>query len=183
MKIVTRHPFFTIAILCFIFFVPMIFSWFMYQHANQWHLSQNNHGELIEPPIILETLHLKIKKQSTWLLLYIAPEHCLFICKQNLYELQQTHLALGKDQERIQRTVASLEFSPSLQEALQSYPEVTTTLISLKDLALLPTSSNHTNQLYVIDPHGNMMMHYPGSFKMRELHDDLKRLLKISQIG
>lgn len=37
--------------------------------------------------------------------------------------------------------------------------------------------------LYIIDPKGNMMMHYPHNIATRDVLSDLKRLLRVSKIG
>jgi len=39
------------------------------------------------------------------------------------------------------------------------------------------------NRLYLVDPAGNLLMHYPQGFKDLGLMEDLKHLLKWSQIG
>ena len=39
------------------------------------------------------------------------------------------------------------------------------------------------NRLYLVDPNGNILLHYPYGFKDIGLMEDLKHLLKWSQIG
>ncbi len=38
-------------------------------------------------------------------------------------------------------------------------------------------------QLWIVDPHGNLVLRYDGKANGKSILDDLKHLLKISQIG
>ena len=38
-------------------------------------------------------------------------------------------------------------------------------------------------QLWIVDPHGNLVLRYDGKANGKAILDDLKHLLKISQIG
>jgi len=37
--------------------------------------------------------------------------------------------------------------------------------------------------IFLVDPRGNLMMRYGADISMKGMHEDLKRLLKLSQIG
>jgi hypothetical protein len=42
---------------------------------------------------------------------------------------------------------------------------------------------NDTPHLWIIDPHGNLVLRYDPSIKGKELLNDLRHLLKLSNIG
>jgi len=50
-------------------------------------------------------------------------------------------------------------------------------------LAAFPTAVDGLPGIYIVDPHGNLMMSYPASGSARGLLKDLERLLRLSNIG
>jgi hypothetical protein len=50
-------------------------------------------------------------------------------------------------------------------------------------LAAFPPAVDGAAGIYIVDPHGNLMMSYPASGSARGLLKDLERLLKLSHIG
>ena len=49
-------------------------------------------------------------------------------------------------------------------------------------LALFPVAGRAT-QLFIVDPHGNLMMSYDARTDPKGLREDLKKLLNLSHIG
>jgi hypothetical protein len=43
--------------------------------------------------------------------------------------------------------------------------------------------AEHRNSLYIVDPHGNLMMRHDAAHTSKDLLTDLKQLLKLSHIG
>jgi hypothetical protein len=50
-------------------------------------------------------------------------------------------------------------------------------------LAGFPPAIGSSDGIYIVDPHGNLMMSYPASGSARGLLKDLERLLRLSNIG
>jgi hypothetical protein len=48
-------------------------------------------------------------------------------------------------------------------------------------LELLPSPDSH--RIYLVDPLGNVMMFYPAGAPAKGMLEDMKRLLRLSQIG
>ncbi|MAM00497.1 hypothetical protein [Hydrocarboniclastica marina] len=165
-----------------------------------------NKGELLQPVGAVETLGLRTvdntpltdrffpaREEPLWLILTIA-EACDTACRKALHEVRQVHIALGKESERVERglwvvqsTAAGAGESISDGQTLgQQYPELVLlehesgqARPELPGAAELQTSY----QIYVIDPNGNIVLRYDASNAGEDLLDDLKKLLRLSNIG
>jgi hypothetical protein len=119
-------------------------------------------------------------------LLYVAPGECTTLCKKNMYQLQQIHIATGKDQSRVLRVnlsfnrnkSAPLEF-PGILHLIANKQQFANFIVSLptKTLAL------SVGAIYLVDPLGNVLMSYALDANPAGLLKDLKHLLGVSQIG
>lgn len=175
-----------------IFVVPILIALMMVKWSETTFFKHSNHGQLLQPPLTLSQLSLTwlpfssqtlSQTNSSWHLVYIFPQACFNSCQERVKALRQLHLALGKDQPRVQQILASVVFPPALLAKLQSdYPELRLALLP----KLLETNQHQFAQaeaLYIIDPHNNVILYYTADFKLKDLYQDLTHLLKSSQIG
>lgn len=191
----------TLLLLGLLFFGPMLFATFLYFKADQFNIKLGNHGELINPPIYLSKLNLEDFEhqpialntlKGKWWLVYLSPEQCFNACHEILFNMRQIQTALGKEAPRVQRMV----IAPSEREAdplelfiNKNYPEVQRALIShdnyLKHFGKLgdPKDRAALGELVLIDPKGQVVLYYDGDTPPKGMLTDIKRLLKISQIG
>ena len=97
-------------------------------------------------------------------------------CQEATHLLRQINVALGKEAHRVTRLLVNQqgEFSEQLQT---DFPA----LIQLKSLSVEAFTAGEG--VYVVDPLGNIMMHYNTDFVGKELLKDLKKLLRTSNIG
>ncbi len=171
---------------------PFVLATFMYYTG--WGIPQGrvNHGQLLRPPVAVADLGLirdngkplgaifdpAVTKRH-WLMLVMAPR-CDERCDHMLYLAHQIHVALGKDADRLRRAF----WTQQPPADLTKYPN----LIQLRANPAprvwpgVP-AAEHDLQVYLVDPHGNVIMRYPGDTKGKPMLDDLKRLLKLSRIG
>lgn len=146
------------------------------QEGGVW--STTNNGSFVEPPLTVADLGLvdgqgrPITEGKTWWLWVVAPQGCEAVCKTALHQLRQLHVLLNKDADRVQRALVTLDSrAPAVME---EYPR----------LQHLSGSAPALDQgIYVIDPIGNLVFFYPLADAGKAVLDDLKRLLKLSQIG
>ena len=191
-----RRSLLIILILFFIFFIPLQAAKRFYIHGtNFFHKASTQHGYLIQPPLVLNQLSLydtnqhifnPQKLQGKWLLLYVGPDQCSALCKKNLYQLQQIHIATGKDQSRVLRVRLSfktnkptvIEF-PGMLHLIVDKQQFANFIANMptKTLALL------VGAIYLVDPLGNILMSYTLETNPSGLLKDLKHLLGVSQIG
>ena len=165
--------------------------------------STGNFGELVQParPIQDATLYsldgrdFQLSElRHKWLMVTFAPADCPASCQENIYKMRQTHIALAKNQKRVQRLLimtTAVETAALTQQRLQGYPDMlvaTTTAATLETLSQafrLPSGSplEDAGRIYIIDTMGNLMMSYPDGAEAKGILKDMDRLLRVSQIG
>jgi hypothetical protein len=121
-----------------------------------------------------------------WALVYIGSGECGASCRNSLYVMRQTRLALNKDMTRVARVFlvtggccdrAFLAHEHAGLEILDASAPAAQTL-----LAQFP-SEDREHTLFIVDPLGNLMESYDTRGNPRGLLEDLKKLLALSHIG
>ena len=146
------------------------------QEGGVW--STTNHGEFVDPPLTVAELGLKgrdgqlLTEGGTWWLWVVSESDCLGECATAVHQLRRLHILLNRDTDRVQRGLLT---APGLTPALLSeYPgaqHFTGDLSALRE------------GIYIVDPIGNLVLYYPLSDAGKPVLTDLKKLLKLSQIG
>lgn len=184
-------------LLAALFATPVILSTLLY--TLDWRpQGAVNYGELVQPPRPLPAVGLRdvngmpADLRGKWSLVYFAPLACAEPCRQSLYKMRQVHLAQGQERDRLQRVMIVGAKAPDwLASVHRDYPDLrilTGTPENITTLAqvfvLTPDDSPaRLDRIYVVDPLGNLMMSYPVDADPSGMRKDLKRLLKISQVG
>ena len=148
-----------------------------------------NHGELLQPPRVLPESGLRhadgrplpsSQLRGKWLLLMAAEQSCDASCERNLQQLRQVHIALNKEQSRVQRVFISTGAAgPALVKMQQDFPGL---LVASATDTAWRQALDGSQTLYLVDPFGNVMMRYGDPADMRGVLKDLERLLKYSWI-
>ncbi|MFV8572215.1 hypothetical protein ACNQ6O_13495 [Marinobacter sp. SBS5] len=179
-------------------FGPMVLATIMFYTGWLNPAGITNSGELLQPVVSVQTLNLETvsgeplaerfgveKVDPQWLML-VAAGNCTEACEKLLYLARQVNIALGKNAPRVSRaawlgtTPAALEarWNEEYQrmERLQQVPGTT---------PVWPEGVNPDTEarILLIDPFGNVMMHYGAEHTGKQMLKDLKQLLKLSQIG
>lgn len=194
-------PTLILGLLFIVFMGPMLFAWGMYKRADNLEFSYVNNGDLVLPPVQIEEIHLTnaLSKEAVpvsellghWSLVYLMPDICSEGCLQNIYFMRQLQTALGKDAHRLQRISwflphQSTALGPFLKE---NYPDMQQNIVNGDDFkkhlsGILDSAEQiEVGSYYIIDPNGNLMMAYAGDMETKAIMKDIKRLLKVSQIG
>lgn len=189
-----------IIIVTLAFFSPLIVSWWVLNYTSYVDEGdKSNYGDLILPPVEIGDLDLVIisdpntehKLKGKWNLVYVS-ETCDQQCIESLYRMRQIHIAMDKYSLRIQRVLfitsgKEQEFNVLLKDFPRQRVIVNNNIVSAElldkfrlDNSVDPSSAN---KIYIIDPMGNLMMHYPPDINPRSIMKDLKKLLKASRIG
>ena len=152
--------------------------------------THTNNGRLIEPLVTVDGLEAIAEGgkvlpadywEGHWTLVFYAGQSCDLECEAALFKARQTRLALGRDAPRIHRVY--LEASPAAhpgERLIREHPGMTVARLGANPagFAALPTQ-----QLYLVDPMGNLVLGYDDSATAKGLMKDLKRLLKVSKVG
>ena len=193
----------TLGALAALFLLPLIASFWLY-YGSAWRPAGHvNHGELISPPRPLPAVTLpRVAPKdgpsgelsapapalfhSKWTLVYVGDGRCDAACRQSLYVMRQTQLALGSDMIRTAGV-----FLVTGHCCGKSYPQQGQSGLLVLDatgsrgarlVGEFPAAAR-THSLFVVDPLGNLMMRYDVRRSPGGLLVDLKKLLRLSEIG
>ena len=189
----TKNPY-TIWFVVVAFVAPVVLAYVMYFTGAI--KSYTNHGEILNPLVDISRFELmdssgkaidRERFTHQWVLISFVGRDCDERCNARLYDSRQVHKSLGEDQERIDRMIIHLE-SPSaeLSKLIEDeYPlAINVYGDEQKITAVLGKNAQlRDNVIYIMDPIGNVMMRFTQDQSKKDLKADLKKLLKVSQIG
>lgn len=186
------------------FIVPFVIGDLAYKYG--WYDGgKTNRGQLMTPPVAFAGLAVRDSKgaalqadatKGKWWLVYVMPAQCESACRNRLFQMRQTSVALGKEADRVRQVIVltapltadsttfiAREFPGFLQVQAES---------ALVDKAFASVTAHAAvaGNLYVMDPMGWMMLFYAPEadekasiIKAEDILMDLKKLLKGSRIG
>lgn len=129
--------------------------------------------------------------ESKWVLLVTGEEVCNTVCQQALYTVRQVNIALGKEAKRVTRVLVSDQNASALPiELSEQHPRLalaTTGSASLQQFSAMGAGNNKAAverwNIWVVDPLGNVILRYEANRHGKDILKDMKRLLKLSNIG
>ena len=156
-----------------------------------------NYGRLLSEPIDVGTLDLELDYQNLnvdsmerkWMLVHFVNDACLESCADLIYVARQVNVLLARQQTRVKRYIAApIEVKPKLENFFTTYQDLnfievkdqSTTIREFKKNGIDPFAQPN---MFVIDPIGNIILHYSGEVDGKKLLADLKKLLGASKIG
>ena len=186
----------TVAALGALFLLPLAGSFWLYYGAGWRPSGHTNHGELITPIRPLPDIALPVAAgavaspqalfRGRWTLVYVGSGRCEADCRQALYLMRQTRLALANNMERVQRVMLASTECCDRSFLEREHPGLLVLDASGADaqrlLDAFPTAER-AHALFIVDPLGNLMMRYDARQNPRGLLEDLKKLLQLSHIG
>lgn len=158
----------------------------------------SNKGELLDPIIDVESFALSDDSNNVlgreaitehkWHMMYFVGSSCDDACNQSLYNMRQINIAAGKYANRLQRLLVHLEAPAEEFQALvaKEYPQARHVNANAEtiDAALQEVGPQfRANEIYIMDPLGNIMLRYTQEQSYKDILHDLKKLFKVSQIG
>ncbi|MCP4768204.1 MAG: hypothetical protein GY875_18275 [Gammaproteobacteria bacterium] len=180
-----------------VFLSPFIAGW-MALYVFDIKPTSGNYGSLVSPVKKLTWPPLEtIDGQSyeagfgrKWTLLLFAGDDCAELCRSNLFYMRQLRTLLGRDTLRLQNVLISAQpLSEEMKVYLSEFPNVKV-VQGYRDAVLYRQfylegygEVGATPKMYLVDPDQNLMMHYPAENDQDGVLDDIKKLLKLSQIG
>lgn len=154
---------------------------FFYWNPTAFTGSTVNYGEFVNPIVTTKDQDVVFANntngnlQGLWTLAY-RTDQCKLSCQNTLEDLKTIRILMNEDMRRVQRLLlidtpiklhdsSVLVASPSriLKDKLSKFPK---------------------NTIFLIDPLGNIMLHYqPQALNIKRVVKDLERLFKYSRIG
>jgi len=188
-------------LLAALFMLPVLVAYGLYYGG--WRPSSTaNHGELLQPARPVKDAALTLLSGESirfshwhgkWTLLLFSTAECLKPCERNLNNIRQIIAAQGKEAHRVRGVLVVTDGKALdwLRYAIKDYPDMQVVIGSqaaVNSLArqfVLPAGSplENLNRVYLVDPSGNFMMSYPADADPTGMNKDIKRLLRVSQIG
>ena len=173
--------------------IAMGLAWIMYFTGAWVPDGRTNKGELLLPPAQFSALHLQdgekfvdaAETEGLWRVVVFGSARCAESeCIESLYKTRQVHIALGKESERVTRFYIAPEQPVPSSELETEHPGI----------YWLNADTNHVqtalglkhwpeNRIFIIDPLGNLIMGYRVDQPGGDVLNDLKKLLKASNIG
>ena len=138
--------------------MPLALAYLLYftSAGSSW-LKSATHGILLEKPLQVSVAgSTDAQGMQKWQLWYIVADTCDKRCQTDLALLQNAHIALGKDRDRVVlKTVSPQEALPFLKPGTVA----------------------------VLDPYHWLMIYYLPEMPYQGLLTDLRKMLKYSHIG
>lgn len=172
------------------FAAPMLAAWIAYLG---WHPDRHkNYGSLLPvAPLtdvggtLLEGTSFKLDAlKGKWLMVYIGEARCDTACVKLLYYLRQSHISLGKDQDRVERIWILTGTATPDPRLIKAHPGLRVWRPDhVAFIHQFPVARAGAHSLYLVDPLGNLIMRFPENADPKGVIKDMKLLLKASQIG
>lgn len=179
-------------------FGPMILATIMFYTGWLNPGGHTNRGVLLDPVAPVSQLQLQgaggtpladrfgpLQSDSRWMLMVVAGS-CDERCESLLYLARQVNIALGKNASRVERAAWLGSMPASLASRWQQDYGLMERLAPVGDVApQWPDGVRPDEQprILLVDPFGNVIMHYGSEHTGKDMLKDLKHLLKLSQIG
>jgi cytochrome oxidase Cu insertion factor (SCO1/SenC/PrrC family) len=147
-----------------------------------------NHGELVTPAMHIESLDLKqgpatvaasFDTGGSWWLWTVSADGCEQACAQTLASMRSTRVLLNRNASRVRRALVTLApqgavATATVADQAENDPDAR---LWGAGAAMLRAG------IYIVDPNGYLVLHYPLDGEPGHVLEDLKKLLKVSQIG
>lgn len=162
---------------------PMVLATFMYKLQFWVPDSRSYHGEMIGNGQTRADIGVQADEQR-WQLLVTAPTACAADCRQLVYLARQLQIGLGRDASRASHALASAQpVGADYETRLKAeYPQLQRYALDVSTFTKNAAAPSDA-QLWIVDPHGNLVLRYDARVKGKDLLNDLRHLLKLSNIG
>jgi hypothetical protein len=198
----------TLAVLAALFLLPLALAFFTYYGTDWRPGARVNHGELITPArplpdVALPRMSLDAATPAAatdsaapgeraplfrkrWSLVYVGGGNCDAACREALYVMRQTRLALNTNMTRVARVFLAVSACCDrayLAREHSGLEVLDATVPGAEPLLAEFPAAGREHTLFVVDPLGNLVMSYDARQDPRGLLQDLQKLLRLSHIG
>jgi cytochrome oxidase Cu insertion factor (SCO1/SenC/PrrC family) len=154
-------------------------------------VDRKNYGELLAPLPLQGGAGLLAdgavrqfaEYRGKWLMVYVGPGACPDECPRLLYDTRQVRTAQGREMERVRRVWIVTDGVPADPAVMKNQPGLDVWRPEAAFIAQFPGAQSPWKHIYLVDPLGNLMMRYPAQPNPAGMIQDIKLLLKASQIG
>ena len=179
-----------------VFLLPFVGGW-LALYVFEWRPESGNYGQLVQPVQKVEWPALQAADGELleqgfgrrWAFLLFTRDGCSQQCQDNIYYMGQTRKLLGRNHDRIQNVLVSrTALGGELREKLATNQGLT--VIEgvqfdelSKQFSVDEQITGEQPRMYLVDPDNNLMMFYPAQSDHGRVLEDLRNLMRLSQIG
>lgn len=180
-----------------VFLAPFIGGW-MALYVFEVRPDSVNYGTLVQPvkklswPVLVSTKGERYQNGfgRKWSFVMFNNGDCTELCRSNLYYMRQLRTLLGRDTSRISNIFISTQpLDEGLRGFFADYPNFIV-IEALDEKALFDQFQRQEGEaigdsprLYLVDPDQNYMMYYQAENDQHKILEDIRKLIKLSQIG
>lgn len=185
-----------LVLLALLFAAPILFATVFFYVPTLQPAERTNYGALVRPAQPLPAFQWldangapveKSRLQGRWTLVYPVGEGCDAVCESDLHDYRQARMLLNDKRTRVQRALLSAQplALPEMQSRLgEAHPDLLWLApVAPGDAAHALFTGYDPGSVLLVDPLGNLMMAFPPKADLRKVLKDIKRLLRVSQIG
>lgn len=177
-----------------VFVIPLFIAIAMYSLRDYLPTANTvSNGELIHPAEPIQVLDIQSRQgnftsiedlNGKWVYLVYAPDGCNLECEATLFKLRQVKASTGRETNRIKMALL-LDSSQLETNIAKRNKNVLVGKLTRFELESDPGTQKELvpGYVYLLDPLGNMMMKYDITATSKGILKDIKKLLKISNIG
>ncbi|MEM7430402.1 MAG: hypothetical protein AAF351_00555 [Pseudomonadota bacterium] len=179
-----------LAMIALLFFGPLVVAAFLYYGGYFTSMqARSNHGTLLRPTVALaaelpnnDTLG---GAEGKWLLVAMIDGPCGEACESELYTSRQSREMLGRERDRVTRVLLHGADAPDTVFLDQEHSDLITTVDGGLGDALKNNSPTTPagHGYFLIDPLGNLVMHFESDLEPSKMVEDIEHLLRLSRIG
>jgi len=179
-------------LLVLLFFGPMALSMFLYFTSDAWRPDGlTAHGVLLSDPVTLAEVPWttsdgrEYELTGKWLLIHVVDGDCDQPCSEALVHSRQVRRALGREMSRVQRVLWLGGSHPAPDTLPLEHAGLLVLDPPAEEAVRIRTAAGAEadGSILLADPLGNLIMRFPAGTPMKDLHEDLKHLLRTSRIG
>ena len=183
-------------LLAALFFAPLLAATLFYFVVPEWRPdTRTNYGQLVTPARPLPDAPLRDAEgaavaieamRGRWSYVYLAGPACDAACADKLYQIRQIRTLLNEKRQRVQRVYLAPD--PAALRAAQAqlagdHPDLRYFADTANADYRRFFGGSDAGALYLVDPLGNWLMVYAADAESRGVLKDIKKLLRVSQIG
>ncbi|MCH2158347.1 MAG: hypothetical protein MK096_06160 [Oleiphilaceae bacterium] len=172
--------------------VPVMLAMLMYFGSVAIPTGKTNKGQLLTPTLNLNSFGYQQNAEGfypetggKWLIVQTGSGECALECQDLAHIARQVNILMAREQERVARVLLSTQAEQTQDLLAADYPQLS--VKSVDESALIElykqADTSKTWNLWVSDPLGNVILRYDSTNSGYDLKDDLKKLLKLSNIG
>lgn len=176
----------TLVFLFLLFIGPALGSWILFNYFQTSSLPKMNKGQLI-PPLhsLTDFAFTEVDSdlwRGKWGVFFIPPSECEAFCLKQIDSLNHIQQLLVKDASRVTFMLARSGDTPFNHKTHHFLQVQVNKKPALSEIIRDPHSSQF-GEIYIFDPLENLVLYYPGNASVKDILQDVKRLLRVSQIG